>query len=758
MKPADQSQVDQWDRSLSICSRTRFLATARVRLDCLVVADHVEQRMDDGRALSRWNNIIKAQGCLRLAKDYYVKVLVDAVDWNHRLALRSDGDQLPELVVPIDYQLIAQNHRHLLQAAQATLQGTARWWVVEIYLQDDTGRDDALVRTFRECQLNEGLESDGVIYRRIRFYQGRLGGGKDENAERDAWAALLHKPRSRKKYYLERFLRNERLPPAVDHLMAAPGLAAGMKIGRLNELISLRCDERALCALEHIRHTWVNRVLGDEPLLSLVDQRSVQALESLVPAVSESDRTSVCHHMDNMTLFPALTDPEVRQRVRDRLQTIEYPIPTLHTFFQDLRYLRVAKNAMALLYPRQKRGDRATVDEKMAACFERDTADPTTMRGGLWELWRFSLQYGFEMATSHSRRQRPLPDQGSQRNAGPVQSSTAGPVPSAGTLRCHFANLAERMGFRSTHLTALRTREKPSATVLPVPSRPDTASDDEPIKRRCGLPYEYSAASDRWALSAEVLHQPLLTSTVGTAFLRRSFVHAFFWDLRPSIDSPCHHVETPPANVANHDTDDSPREPIAAAIPATTPAAIPINGASGSPRSRMTREDHVDDDVGGSSHDRAPVSLFRVGVQSILQADDQKTSSHGFPLEVYDQDGHHPRQIIQLPADRHGLERKLGDLQQQGLVFSIAPSRGIDLSQCYDAMTSGIPVRAGPSSQVGGPYEELPRSPAPSANKRKDAPSSGLPSLKRHGTSRPGSSSFVPSVVNFISRLRVETD
>jgi len=257
MKSADQSQVDQLDRALSSWSQTRLLATARVRLDCLVCADHVEQRMDDGRATSRFHNILDIQGCLRWGKEYYVKVLVDADDWNRRLALRNDGDPLPELTVPVDYQLKAYSHRHLLEAAQPTLKGTNRWWVVEVYRKgeidprgdrsltetDGASHDEALLRTFRERRLNEGPEPDGVIYYRIRFYQGKLGGHQDQNAERDAWVALLNTPGSRKKYYLERFLQHPHFPQALDRLIAVRGLAAKMKIGNLNNLINLRCDE-----------------------------------------------------------------------------------------------------------------------------------------------------------------------------------------------------------------------------------------------------------------------------------------------------------------------------------------------------------------------------------------------------------------------------------------------------------------------------------------------------------------------------------
>jgi hypothetical protein len=84
---------------------------------------------------------------------------------------------------------------------------------------------------------------DGLIYFRIRDYQGHLGREPDQDAEADAWATLLAQSGRRKPDYLKRFLEHKSFPPAFDRLLPIPGLTADFSIGNLQRLMNLHCDE-----------------------------------------------------------------------------------------------------------------------------------------------------------------------------------------------------------------------------------------------------------------------------------------------------------------------------------------------------------------------------------------------------------------------------------------------------------------------------------------------------------------------------------
>ena len=103
-----------------------------------------------------------------------------------------------------------------------------------------------------------------------------------------------------------------------------------------------------ICYLEHIRSTFNRLVDHDDNLKSLIDAASVKILKSKVPGVSSSDLSALEIEKENKTLFPFLDDHQ-RNLIWERLREIEYPIPTLETFFQDILYLDVGQCVMRQL-------------------------------------------------------------------------------------------------------------------------------------------------------------------------------------------------------------------------------------------------------------------------------------------------------------------------------------------------------------------------------------------------------------------------
>lgn len=124
---------------------------------------------------------------------------------------------------------------------------------------------------------------------------------------------------------------------------------------------------------------------------------------------------------------------------------------------------------------------------------------------------------------THSKRQRRQP--GFANDAG---------GPDRPTLWQHFAALARQLGFESTRIQAFDPRQ----VELITPAVALEQDHDEPRNRRCGLPYEYSIAADRYALSAESLRNPVKGSHVSTAMARQSVFFAFFGPLQATDHAP----------------------------------------------------------------------------------------------------------------------------------------------------------------------------------------------------------------------------
>lgn len=227
----------------------------------------------------------------------------------------------------------------------------------------------------------------------------------------------------------------------------------------------------------------------DKGQMALIDAKTVHALQSRAPAISNKDMKTLSVAMERFEIFPSIPAGETRKKIWDRLKGIASPIPTLHTFFRDLRYLAVARDVMEELYEPPQH-IKMTVDACVATCLSPSANianNRQKLAQGLWELWRFSMQYGFEMTSHHRLKPRGRAQAGKKAASKPPLS---GAVPASSMLWSHFAGLARRAGFHSEQITALQ----PRLTSLPTLDMPDVA--EVSIPRRCGKPYIGSVVED----------------------------------------------------------------------------------------------------------------------------------------------------------------------------------------------------------------------------------------------------------------------
>ncbi|KAL7649007.1 hypothetical protein ACMYSQ_012585 [Aspergillus niger] len=511
MRPTHQARIESEEKALEAYRQERYQGSARVRLDCLTFENGFGRLMDDGQNALRLEQILEIQGCLRINRDYHVPVLVRATDWgSHIRLLPGEAEPFPELIVPLNMSLRALGHENVIAAARKKLYGENRWWVVDVYVEDPNEQPhrqslhSQLVRSLREHFPNQRRPPDGLIYERIRFYQGYLGHPPDEQAEALWWAVLRHDPKSKKHIYLRAFLQHPSFPAAFDALLLIPGLWAKMQLGVLHTMVSLRCDEPILSYLETIRTVWMDHIFGGSDTLPVhADAETVLALESQVPKLSEPDREYLRSRvMDDRTLFPSIDASDTRAALWERLKQIDTPIPTLGTFFQDLRFLGVASKVMkALLLPSEdlgsKKTKKITIDCVLGAQHRTDASvslreTRLQVRRGLHELWRFSFQYGLDM-TEVARRQPHKKK----------KACSSYPVPNRSTLIDrmalwrHFFWLADQHGFQIPAIAEF----VPRRASLPTPQIPEglgSTQQDDAVNRRCGIPYADTVDADRF--------------------------------------------------------------------------------------------------------------------------------------------------------------------------------------------------------------------------------------------------------------------
>ncbi|KFY04073.1 hypothetical protein O988_01015 [Pseudogymnoascus sp. VKM F-3808] len=184
--------------------------------------------------------------------------------------------------------------------------------------------------------------SDGEIYCKIRQYE-RLG----NLLLVEQWKALLSDHR-RKCLRLLSGRRDGKLAVAFDDLLDIPGLWEGMRISTLHTVMALNCDEEVIHYLKHIKEFWHRLLHGDNNALRKVDQATVKALELKSPRYSRRDARVIQGLLMSGQIFAEFSRSE-REVIWGDLRSVDGLIPSLFTFFEDLRYLTACAGCLKRL-------------------------------------------------------------------------------------------------------------------------------------------------------------------------------------------------------------------------------------------------------------------------------------------------------------------------------------------------------------------------------------------------------------------------
>ncbi|KAH7033932.1 hypothetical protein B0J12DRAFT_766202, partial [Macrophomina phaseolina] len=479
------------------------------------------------RIVNRLRQAFEKEGLQRYEPKNWIDALVDPQHLASVLAenglteLGNEVESIPILRMgPIN--CLQGIHRTL--AASGLLHQNDRWWFVRLYSNDLP--TDICIEIIEES-LHEQQYSDGDIFRKIRTYHKQ----GDEKSERKWWARLSNT----KQKDLKQLFKSPELTDAFDNLVGMPGMWQSFQLGTLHRLLTLHCDEELLRYLTRIADVWggVLRAANIPP--EAVDNVTIAKLELLAPSVSDGDLMRVEGLIRSGEVFPSITNAQKRDAILSALLLTPGLIPTLTSFFENLKYLEPCCYILKKLLPGK---EKRTIFQSLAASYiapkeqllEYSTGSRLRSIVGdenaLWlayvQLWAFCMRHFPSMTETAPRKV--------VGKAKPSKSSNS-------ALWHYLGDLAIKLGFRTPQALELQ-RQNPYESLaqqllrsLRPASPPDmrhvlrvaaackeieddpkvrewpnlTATDHLPREKRCGRPFE-----DDFLLDSNFLFVPTI--------------------------------------------------------------------------------------------------------------------------------------------------------------------------------------------------------------------------------------------------------
>ncbi|KAJ5737432.1 uncharacterized protein N7483_002557 [Penicillium malachiteum] len=359
------------EQQLAAERHRKFWGTAKIAIRQIIPHPSISQRLDQ-RNVQRLCEIFEKEGCRRLAAYNHVTAVVSKHHLDDALqAARvgpADTTDNPHPYPQLHFargQVQCLHGQHRLRAAEVHLPSCDQWWTVDVYL-DDISPD--LYNWLIDEYSNERLQSDGEIYRRIRQYQ------REANAHFEArWVARLSENKARRLRALE---SRPRIRTAFDCLLALPALLVhGMQIGSLPEVLASNCDEEICHALTELYRYW-SSLVGDDPAKMLrIDVHTVSTLQLLAPGVSSTDRAHVKGLVRSGAVFANFSTAE-RASIWKEMKRPSVIIPSLTSFFKDVRFLKSCANGVKMLVTPSE--DSTTIRKALRAAFLYNDAENAT--------------------------------------------------------------------------------------------------------------------------------------------------------------------------------------------------------------------------------------------------------------------------------------------------------------------------------------------------------------------------------------------
>lgn len=333
--------------------------------------------------------------------------------------------------------------------------------------------------------------------------------------------------------------------------------------------------------LSRVSRVWESILRTSNVPKELVDRDTVEKLELLAPSASDSDRKLIKRLVRSGEVFRDVADHAARDTLLSAILSQEGLIPTLGSFFENLKYLEpccyILKNILPSKAAGSAKEERRTIYQSLSGSYfspreqaveyaehQRRKRPNRDYQKDLWlsyvQLWAFCMRHFPAMTQFQPRKEL-----GKKK---PLSYSNV-------SLWHYFGHLAITLGFNTEQALDLKAQnphkafaEQQLRSFCPE-STPDTrlvaeiasilkqvepASEADsapkltcesymPTERRCGRPFEDDFDEDKNHLFVPLLYEskPSLGHNISPFFIKRDLFLSFFGDeyeeVRQSLNS-----------------------------------------------------------------------------------------------------------------------------------------------------------------------------------------------------------------------------
>ncbi|WQF77137.1 hypothetical protein CDEST_02151 [Colletotrichum destructivum] len=230
---------------------------------------------------------------------------------------------------------------------------------------------------------------------------------------------------------------------AFVNLSGIPGIRAGLVIGNLHRLITLKCDEEVVNYLQHIYDTWLRLAGGVVSNLGKIDSFTVQSLEHRCPRFSAQDERALQNIVLDGLAFRCFNRSE-RLAIWETLCSFDFTIPSLSTFCSDFKYLELCAKPMKRLISIPYEGH--TVQTAFSMAFQQPAKEQTQ-----YPIENSDMNFSYRPLESRACFQLGLRQLWlfAMRNFRNLESNP--------TFLPKFASLASTLGFDTSKIRSLKS-------------------------------------------------------------------------------------------------------------------------------------------------------------------------------------------------------------------------------------------------------------------------------------------------------------
>ncbi|PQK10244.1 hypothetical protein BB8028_0002g05680 [Beauveria bassiana] len=331
----------------------KYIGAAAIRLDHLFFPN---SEGPDHKNVKRLVKLFQGQhGCSPGETQNRIPAIISEPELQDALAISklsreelvASGDRFARLNFPAGFRLECLRGEDRVRAASEALNSPEPRWVVDLYAADISGEAK---RDLAEEYASEKTPADGEFYYKIREYQGVF--GQENSRCENTWKARLGatSDSGHKKNRLDQILTDPRFCVAFDAFHHLPVLYGDLKLSLVNKMTSMGCHEESLHYLKHIKDFWYSVFDGNESAMRKFDRSSLEALQLMAPGACEKQARDLHARIRSGEILGAFAEAE-RERLWIKIfnATVDYRVPSLHSFFEDRKYLEDAAHCIKRL-------------------------------------------------------------------------------------------------------------------------------------------------------------------------------------------------------------------------------------------------------------------------------------------------------------------------------------------------------------------------------------------------------------------------